>query len=93
MSITRETATVYRGGGRRWFTLDAAVKAEAVRIIKAKYPTERAYREYNGNPGEPGWHWSQLPRSDVLLRRVRALVRREFDRAMLAASPDGQGHE
>ena len=31
--ITSEVATVYRGGGRRWFTRSAAINAEA----KAKY--------------------------------------------------------
>lgn len=38
--IQTETATVYRGGGRRWFALDTAVKAEANAayraIVKAK---------------------------------------------------------
>lgn len=29
MTVTQETAVVYRGGGRRWFTLDAACRAEA----------------------------------------------------------------
>lgn len=29
MSVTTETATVFRGGGRRWFTKTSAVNAEA----------------------------------------------------------------
>lgn len=29
MSITTETATVFRGGGRRWFTKKSAINAEA----------------------------------------------------------------
>jgi len=29
LNITTETATVYRGGGRRWFSLKAACRAEA----------------------------------------------------------------
>lgn len=29
MNVTVESATVYRGGGRRWFTKRAACKAEA----------------------------------------------------------------
>lgn len=35
MTITTEIATVYRGGGRRWFTKDSAINAEA----KAFYRT------------------------------------------------------
>ena len=38
--ITIETATVYRGGGRRWFTKSAAIHAEAKaaynKSVKAK---------------------------------------------------------
>ena len=33
MSITREPATVFRGGGRRYFTLRAAARAEAKALI------------------------------------------------------------
>lgn len=29
MTITKETATVYRGGGRRWFSKKSAICAEA----------------------------------------------------------------
>lgn len=36
MKISTETATVYRGGGRRWFTKNAACKAEARAKIKTK---------------------------------------------------------
>ena len=34
MSVTTETATVYRGGGRRWFSLKAACNAEARARLK-----------------------------------------------------------
>lgn len=33
MSVTTEDATVFRGGGRRWFTLRAACKAEARALL------------------------------------------------------------
>ncbi|WP_019573308.1 hypothetical protein [Curvibacter lanceolatus] len=33
--ITTETATVYRGGGRRWFTKKAAIWAEAKKSYQA----------------------------------------------------------
>lgn len=36
MIPTIETATVYRGGGRRWFSLASACKAEARAKIKTK---------------------------------------------------------
>lgn len=32
--ITAETATVYRGGGRRWFSKKTAIKAEAAKIFR-----------------------------------------------------------
>jgi hypothetical protein len=34
MSVTTETATVYKGGGRRWFTRDAAVRAEGKQLYR-----------------------------------------------------------
>lgn len=35
--ITREVAKVYRGGGRRWFTVKAAANAEAWKRVNAKH--------------------------------------------------------
>lgn len=35
MTVPTETATVYRGGGRRWFTKSAAINAEAMAAYKA----------------------------------------------------------
>lgn len=68
MAVVAETRTVYRSERRRrsFLTRGAAIRAEAIAIIKAKYPTEP------GEPdvGDPGWHWSELKRSDVLLRRM-----------------------
>lgn len=72
--VTTESATVYRGGNRRWLTLNAAVKAEAIKLIKKKYPTERPHY-CDGYVEEPGSHWSDLSRADVLLRRMCRLVR------------------
>lgn len=37
MAVTKEAATVYRGGGRRFLTLKSAIKAEARRKIKSRY--------------------------------------------------------
>lgn len=72
--ITKEQATVYRGGGRRWLTRRAAIRAEAVAIIKCKHPTERSETDKQGRCIDPGWHWTDLPRADVLLRRVARMV-------------------
>lgn len=33
MNVTTENAAVFRGGGRRWFTLRAACKAEARTLL------------------------------------------------------------
>ena len=73
MTFRKETATVYRGGRRRYFSKSAAIKAEAMAIIKAKHPTERPEYE-NGHMIFSGWHCSSLPRFDVLLRRMMRLI-------------------
>jgi hypothetical protein len=75
MTVTVEVVKVYRGGGRRYLTKNAAINAEAVKIIKAKYPTEREYFE-NGYCVDPGFHWTSLPRSHVMLRRMCRLVKK-----------------
>lgn len=81
MTVTKESAVVYRGGGRRWLTLGAAIKAEAVKRIKVKHPTERGETDHSIGYHDPGFHWRELPRSDVLLRRVCRLVRIASDAA------------
>jgi hypothetical protein len=73
VTVKSETATVYRGGGRRWFTLKAAAKADAVAAIKRKHPSEK------GSDHDPGWYWREIPRSDVLLRRVSRLARKTME--------------
>lgn len=83
-NVTIETATVYRGGGRRWLTCKAACKAEAVAVIKRKHPTERNAIDSNGQNIGGGWHWTNLPRSDVLLRRMMRLVQ------VQRAAPEGE---
>lgn len=76
MPVTTETAKVYRGGGRRFFTLRAAIEAEAIQRIKAKHPTERPSPNSDGYPDEPGWYWRELPRSEVLFRRMCRVIRK-----------------
>ena len=77
--ITTETARVYRGGGRRYLTKNAAIKAEAIAIIRAGHPTERAHYSGTGRLENPGFHWHSLPRAEVLLRRMCRLVKRAAD--------------
>lgn len=77
MTFRKETATVYRGGRRRYFSKSAAIKAEAMAIIKAKHPTERPEYEESGRQIDNGWHCSSLPRFDVLLRRMMRLIEKE----------------
>lgn len=40
MSIITETATVYRGGGRRWFSLKAACNAEAAKLHRDRFKAD-----------------------------------------------------
>lgn len=80
--IVPTTRTVYfvPGKGRHYLSKSAAVSAAAKALIEARHPTEKNYTEPDGYT-HGGWHWSSLPRSDVLFRRVRRLV--------LTATPKG----
>lgn len=51
MKITTETATVYRGGGRRWFTKDAASRAEARAKIRTRCDCSR-HRSFHPRDGD-----------------------------------------
>ena len=72
--VTESTRPAYYAPtrGRYFFTRAAAIRAEAIAIIKRKYPTERGDTDI----GDTGWHWSELKRSDVLLRRMFRVVQR-----------------
>ena len=76
MTVRAETATVWRGGRRRYLTKRAAIRAEAMAIIKEKYPSERPEYE-QGHMIYGGFHCTSLPRFDVLLRRMIRLIERE----------------
>lgn len=58
MSIATEQATVYRGGGRRWFSLKAACNAEAAKLHRDRFKADciccdDSYSErYGMEPGE-----------------------------------------
>jgi hypothetical protein len=76
MKVSIETATVYRGGGRRYFTKRAAVRAEARAKLK-----ERCDCDYCDHPEMPGRPTEDLPckyhdgseRADKILRRLTRL--------------------
>ena len=71
--VTAETATVYRGGGRRWFSATSAAKAEAGRYYRLRHPCECDAADPSiGYPGEYcGWHDKHRVR---FLRRVAKLL-------------------
>lgn len=75
MAIEESTAKVYRAttARRRYFSKQAAIHAEARALIEKKHPSEKHDPECGG-----GFHWSELPRSAVLYRRVRRLVKRSM---------------
>lgn len=76
--IEAVTRTVYRAPtkGRSYLTKRAAIRNEAAALIERKHPTERQYIEPDGYCSDPGWHWTALPRHEVLLRRVCRLIAR-----------------
>jgi hypothetical protein len=81
--IAVERATVYRAGGRRWFTWKAAVKAYARSKFRAKHPCDCEDVDYaSGYPGytcpvHDAWDkvWPRYRR--VLHRRLGMPVARE----------------
>ena len=64
---------------RRYLTKRAAIHAEARALIQAKHPSERSHSDEFGRIEDPGFHWSSLPRANVLLRRVCRLVRAQME--------------
>jgi hypothetical protein len=77
MAIEAEQRVVYRSSmsGRRFMTLKGAVYSDARKILRTKYPNERP--EYEGEFGQmtsPGFTWMDLPRSDVMFRRLCRLL-------------------
>ncbi|WP_105532434.1 hypothetical protein [Solimicrobium silvestre] len=70
--ISVETRTVYHSSikGRRYLHKRSAIKAEALAIIKKKYPDE----PFEHDTGY-SFNWqAEIPRSNVLFRRMCRLV-------------------
>ena len=74
--IETRTRKVYysKSKNRHYLTKMAAIKAEARALIIQKHPSE----ESEHDTGYQGWHWTQLPRSHVLYRRVVRLVKNHY---------------
>jgi hypothetical protein len=84
--VTREIATVFYGGGRRWFTLDAACRAEAFRSLKRRAHT-RGWYEYRHEPASNTGH-DELVIPEVWLGRGMRLLTRWHKAAFkVAATP------
>ncbi|MBO9710521.1 MAG: hypothetical protein J7521_20160 [Caulobacter sp.] len=68
MSVTAEIAVVYRGGGRRWLSLEAACRAEAKKAVRA-----RAWAADMVTTDEQGRDRLSIPQ-DWYVRMVRTLA-------------------
>ena len=64
---------------RRYLTKRAAIAAEARALITARHPKERQELDGFGRIAYPGWNWRELPRADVLYRRVVRVVIARFN--------------
>lgn len=71
--IATETATVYRGGGRRWFTKMAACRAEAKARLKTRCECERPDPKHGDGGYQCRYH-----RDENYTRLVRRLARIYF---------------
>lgn len=79
IKTSQETVYFAPTAKRRFLTKRGAAYAEAVALIKRKYPTEREQYDYdNGRLISPGWHW----REDERLQRVHARLFRNFLRRL-----------
>ena len=69
-----ETATVYRGGRRRYFTKSSALKGYASQKYRVKHPCECEQPDYSS--GYPGYECSAcLAREKIIARYLRWLKR------------------
>ena len=75
MAIDVIVCNVYKSNGRRYFTKNAAIRAEAIAIIKRKYPTEKGEFIEGYGYVDNGFHWSQLPNSSKLLKRLMKKIK------------------
>jgi hypothetical protein len=91
VSIATEAATVYRGGGRRWFTLKSACKAEARNRIKALCECDKGEIDYSPY-GTPPYYcrYHQDERYPKILRRLTRLYIAAYRAGLVAAHTTGE---
>lgn len=75
--VTIEQATVYRGGGRRWFSLNAACRAEAKAIMKRKCECDYVDHENYGRQELP-CSLHHPDRYSKIVRRLARLVKASY---------------
>lgn len=78
--VTTRTVYFVPAKGRHYMTKPAAVSAVAGVLIEAKHPREKPEYGRDGQQYSDGWHWRELPRSDVLFRRVCRMVRKSMNK-------------
>lgn len=79
--IEARTKTVYYSSrkNRHYFSLAAAVEAEASKAIEERYPSESSEHDELGRCTNPGWWWkNEIEKSYILLRRVKRLVKANY---------------
>lgn len=81
MTISTEAAQVYRGGGRRFFTLKAAARAEAKALIKRNCYCEQCYHEEWGLTEFLPCRRHTAEAFEPLVERLAARIIREYRRA------------
>ena len=76
MAVKAKQETVYfsQRKGRRFLTLNAAIQAEAEKMIEEKYETEIAEPEV----GYFGWYWREDGRLVKLHSRLCRFLKRQF---------------
>jgi hypothetical protein len=82
MAIKEQICNVYKSSfnGRRYLTKNSAVRAEAIGIILKKYPTESPQYAESYGMIDGGWHWTELPNSKKMLRRLMRKIRKSISK-------------
>jgi hypothetical protein len=77
MPVTSSQAVVYKGGGRRYFTLKSACKAEARALINTRCDCEHMDHGPMGSEWLTCW-WHEEERNAVLMRRLTGGYMRRY---------------
>lgn len=87
MVVSREEATVYRGGGRRWLTQQAAYRAAAKAKIKSICECEQpdTLIDPSGYPGFTCSYHKDIDRFQKIVRRLVGLYRASDRRSLTPA--------